>query len=310
MAATADEANIDSADARHHPHHARSVGRAGRRSRRPAFSVLGMGRAQVTFRLAAVSRSGCATVSAAAQVLIRPYRGLAVAYVPRGPVLSGDRASTMQLIDEIVRLARVASRGVPALRAGRARERSARRVSARQPARRSASRRPIERSSRGRSIRLDLAPAEDAAAGGVLEGPPSRHAARRTRRSRDPCRRAGSGRGRSASDARRDQHAQELRLPQRRLLPAVAARRSATPRGSRSRNSTASRSAHRSILAFGRHGTYLAAGSNAAGLEHRAAHLLQWHAIRWARERGALTWDLWGIADARGRYELAAAQDR
>ena len=55
------------------------------------------------------------------------------------------------------------------------------------------------------------------------------------------------------------------------------------------------------------HGTYLAAGSNAAGLEHRAAHLLQWHAIRWAKERGALTWDLWGIADARGRYELAAA---
>ena len=62
------------------------------------------------------------------------------------------------------------------------------------------------------------------------------------------------------------------------------------------------------VLAFGRHGTYLAAGSNAAGLEHRAAHLLQWHAIRWARERGALTWDLWGIADARGRYELATAQ--
>ena len=61
------------------------------------------------------------------------------------------------------------------------------------------------------------------------------------------------------------------------------------------------------IMAFGRHGIYLAAGSNAAGLEHRAAHLLQWHAIGWAKERGAQTWDLWGIADARGRHELAAA---
>jgi len=63
------------------------------------------------------------------------------------------------------------------------------------------------------------------------------------------------------------------------------------------------------ILASGRHGTYLAAGSNSLGLEHRAAHLLQWHAIRWAKERGALTWDLWGIADARGRHELATANN-
>jgi hypothetical protein len=61
------------------------------------------------------------------------------------------------------------------------------------------------------------------------------------------------------------------------------------------------------ILAWGRHGTYLSAGSNAAGLEHRAAHLLQWHAIQWAKQRGATSWDLWGIADARGRFELASA---
>jgi lipid II:glycine glycyltransferase (peptidoglycan interpeptide bridge formation enzyme) len=60
------------------------------------------------------------------------------------------------------------------------------------------------------------------------------------------------------------------------------------------------------ILASGGHGIYLAAGSTRKGLDHRAAHLLQWHAIRWARERGARTWDLWGIADARGRHEIAA----
>ena len=61
------------------------------------------------------------------------------------------------------------------------------------------------------------------------------------------------------------------------------------------------------VLAWGRHGTISPRDRRATGLEHRAAHLLQWHAIRWARERGALTWDLWGIADARGRRELAAA---
>ena len=60
------------------------------------------------------------------------------------------------------------------------------------------------------------------------------------------------------------------------------------------------------VLAWGGHGIYLAAGSTRSGLDHRAAHLLQWHAIRWAKERGARSWDLWGIADARGRHELAS----
>ena len=61
-------------------------------------------------------------------------------------------------------------------------------------------------------------------------------------------------------------------------------------------------------LAYGRHGTYLVAGSSPVGLERNAAHLLQWHAINWARERGVKTWDLWGLADARGRYELAVGR--
>ena len=64
------------------------------------------------------------------------------------------------------------------------------------------------------------------------------------------------------------------------------------------------------VIAWGSYGIYLAAGSNAAGLEHRAAHLLQWHAIRWAKERGAATWDLWGIADARGQHEIATTSGK
>ena len=61
------------------------------------------------------------------------------------------------------------------------------------------------------------------------------------------------------------------------------------------------------VLAWGDNGLYLFAGSTRAGLDSRAGHLLQWHAIRWAKERGAKTWDLWGIADARGQIELAKA---
>jgi lipid II:glycine glycyltransferase (peptidoglycan interpeptide bridge formation enzyme) len=61
------------------------------------------------------------------------------------------------------------------------------------------------------------------------------------------------------------------------------------------------------VLEWAGQGTYLAAGSNAEGLEHRAAHALQWQAINWARQRGARSWDHFGIADARGQIELAAA---
>lgn len=62
-------------------------------------------------------------------------------------------------------------------------------------------------------------------------------------------------------------------------------------------------------LAWGGHGVYLVAGSNGSGLRHRAGHLLQWAAIRWARERGARTYDLWGIPDARARLELDPPAD-
>jgi lipid II:glycine glycyltransferase (peptidoglycan interpeptide bridge formation enzyme) len=57
-------------------------------------------------------------------------------------------------------------------------------------------------------------------------------------------------------------------------------------------------------IAWAGNGLYLFAGSTRAGLQSRAGHLLQWESIRWAKARGATSWDLWGIADARGRMEL------
>src|SRR5512147_166455 len=41
-----------------------------------------------------------------AQLLVRPYRGLAVAYVPRGPIAAADGSVDAGLLEEIVRVAR------------------------------------------------------------------------------------------------------------------------------------------------------------------------------------------------------------
>lgn len=53
-------------------------------------------------------------------------------------------------------------------------------------------------------------------------------------------------------------------------------------------------------------GLYLYGGALETGLKAGANHLLQWHAIRWAREQGCTRYDMWGIPDALGR---AAAVD-
>jgi len=244
---------------------------------------------------------------AAAQVLIRPYRGLAVAYVPRGPVFSGDARIDEKLVNDAIRLAR--SKRAAFLRfepdvlesdqaAGTVRS-SLQRMGFK------TSDRTLQPHS---TIVLNLSPSEDQLMASFSKG----HRADIRRAERDGVViRVGSP----------EPDADVLH----EMLVATNARKSfgfhsagyyrqlLRDFGDAARIQIAELNGNpigaSLLLAFGRHGTYLAAGSNAAGLEHRAAHLLQWHAIRWAKERGALTWDLWGIADARGRYELAAAEN-
>jgi lipid II:glycine glycyltransferase (peptidoglycan interpeptide bridge formation enzyme) len=48
-------------------------------------------------------------------------------------------------------------------------------------------------------------------------------------------------------------------------------------------------------------GYYFYGGATAQGLRTGANHLLQWHAMQWARSRGCRRYDLWGIPDALGR---------
>lgn len=242
---------------------------------------------------------------AAAQLLIRPYRGLAVAYVPRGPVFSGDVSVDARLINQIVDVAR--SHRAAFLRFEPDVLENDPHAEALTASLRDLDFRTSDRTLQPHStIRLDLSPREDQLMASFSKG----HRADIRRAERD---------GVVIRVGAPEPDAEVLH----QMLVATNTRKSfgfhsaayyrqlLKDFGGDARIQIAELEGKpigaSLVLAFGRHGTYLAAGSNAAGLEHRAAHLLQWHAIRWAKQRGALTWDLWGIADARGRYELAAA---
>ena len=51
-------------------------------------------------------------------------------------------------------------------------------------------------------------------------------------------------------------------------------------------------------LKFGREAIYMYGASSNHGREHMPNYLLQWEAIRWAREQGCTVYDFWGIPDA------------
>ena len=238
----------------------------------------------------------------AAQVLIRPFRGLAVAYVPRGPVGSQAGYVDEQLLDHIVGLAR--SRRAAFLRFEPdvlQSDRSAEAVHTFFTARgfRTAELTLGQRS----SIRLDLSPPTEELFASFSKG----HRADIKRAAREGVQvRTGS----DMADAEALQ----------RMLAATAERKSVSYHaaayyhamcaafGDSARIFLAEHDgevvAGSMILSWGDNGLYLFAGSNRRGLETRAGHLLQWQAIQWARERGNTTWDLWGISDARGKLEL------
>jgi lipid II:glycine glycyltransferase (peptidoglycan interpeptide bridge formation enzyme) len=60
------------------------------------------------------------------------------------------------------------------------------------------------------------------------------------------------------------------------------------------------------VFSDGKTGFYLYSGATEQGLQAGANHLLQWHAIQWAHERGCTTYDFWGIPDALGRAATAS----
>ena len=55
------------------------------------------------------------------------------------------------------------------------------------------------------------------------------------------------------------------------------------------------------VFAFGQRAWYMYGASSDRERDRMPNHLLQWQAIRWAKERGCLTYDLWGIPDEVGK---------
>jgi peptidoglycan pentaglycine glycine transferase (the first glycine) len=55
------------------------------------------------------------------------------------------------------------------------------------------------------------------------------------------------------------------------------------------------------VFAFGQRAWYMYGASSGRERNRMPNHLLQWEAIRWAREQGCLTYDLWGIPDEVGK---------
>ena len=240
-----------------------------------------------------------------AQLLIRPFRGLSVAYVPRGPFPWTGGPVDERLVDHIVDLAR--SRRAAFLRFEpdvlQTDERAAE-LDAFLTAKgfRTAERTLGQRS----SIRLDLGPSDDELFASFSKG----HRADVKRAERV---------GVKVRVGKHESEVDQLH----RMLVATTERKTFEYHtaayyrmlwrlfGDSARLYLAELNdevvAASLVLAWGDNGLYLFAGSTREGLDSRAGHLLQWHAIRWAKERGASTWDLWGIADARGRIELALA---
>jgi serine/alanine adding enzyme len=246
-------------------------------------------------------RLSTADGDAAAQMLIRPLFGLAVAYVPRGPVFSGRREADEALIGAITRRARRSRAAfvrlepdVPEgtseaahldqLLGGRRFRTSSRLVQPRA------------------SLTVDLTANEDDLLASFSKG----HRADIRRAERDGVK------VRTGDEADADTLHALLQATQQRKAFAIhtAAYYRALLRafGGSARLFVAEHAGAAVgaslVIAWGRHGIYLVAGSNEQGLKHRSGHLLQWHAIRWARQRGARTYDLWGIPDARARLEL------
>jgi serine/alanine adding enzyme len=58
------------------------------------------------------------------------------------------------------------------------------------------------------------------------------------------------------------------------------------------------------VAAWAGAGLYLYSGSTAGGLKNGAQHAIQWQALQWARERGCRLYDFWGIPDALGRAAM------
>lgn len=246
-------------------------------------------------------RAGTAT--AAALLLIRPLYGLAVAYVPRGPLWSLDPAVDRTLLQTLRRIARrrraVFLRLEPNMLLD---DPAAQTLDSWLQAERF---RPSEPLQPRASIHLDLQPTAETLFAAFTKG--HRADVRRAERSGVQVRVGATdadldlfygimqqtGTRQQFGIHSRDYYAAAWRLfgPAARLL--IAEHEGAAV-------------AAFLIFGWGQQGQYMYSGSTEAGLKLGANHLLQWHAIQWTRERGCTGYDFWGIPDAFGQIAYPA----
>lgn len=244
---------------------------------------------------------------AGAQVLFRRRLGLSAAYVPRGPLLAGNPAADALLLAGIDRLARRARavflrlepnmlEGAPGANALH----SLLLTQGFEPA-------PPLQPRTTLQLSLDAAPER------LLAGMSKGHRADIKRAQRDGVAvRAGAAptdlgafyaimqaTGRRAEFGIHSQAYYQFAWDQLR----------ATPHGECARLLLAEQSgevqAAALVFAWAGAGLYLYGGSIDAGLRSGANHLLQWHALQWARERGCQLYDFWGVPDQFGLAALA-----
>jgi lipid II:glycine glycyltransferase (peptidoglycan interpeptide bridge formation enzyme) len=240
-------------------------------------------------------------IVAGAQLLFRHRYGLSVAYIPRGPLFSGAAAADRALLQAITRLARYQRAVLVRLEPNRL-ETSPQANGFHswmllQRARPAATIQPRS------SIHVDLQRSEDAIF-------------------------AAFSKGHRADIRRAERQGMHVRVGTAADVPTFHAIMTAT--GARAAFGVHSSDYYQSVwelhrpraclllaelngapvaaqlvCADAQSGAYLYSGALADGLRSGANHLLSWHAIRWARDLGCRTYDLWGVPDAFGQAAAA-----
>lgn len=240
--------------------------------------------------------------TAAAQLLIRPLYGLSVAYVPRGPVFSGEASLDHALLQALRGVAR--RRRAAFLRLEPNVLEGAQAANTLHSWLQVRNFRPSEPLQPRASIHLDLALEPDALFAAFSKG--HRADVRRAERNGVTVRVGTTDQDldtfyaiMQATGTRQDFaiHGRDYYATAWRLFGPAAQLLIADWQGA----------AVAAFLVFGwgDEAQYMYSGSTDAGLKQGANHLLQWHALRWAREHGCHSYDFWGVPDAFGRMAQA-----
>jgi serine/alanine adding enzyme len=231
---------------------------------------------------------------AAAQLLLRPVYGLSVAYVPRGPLLSGSAQLDRELIRGLRRFARskraVFLRLEPNLRQDEEEGATFASLLAAEGFRTADAMQPRS------TVQLDLSQGLEQLHAGISKGHRAdiRRAERNgveVRQSRDPADLDAFYRLLEAT-ARRKEFGIHARGYYDTVLTALGDRASLLLAEHDGQVVAAS-----FILGWGREAQYMYSASSDAGFKLRASHLIQWRAIQWAASMGCRRYDLWGIPD-------------